>query len=94
MARDQKRHASDKEVAGVPPVAAAVSSGGSPYEVDQTLSQTQLRIMSCLQVIAMLLEKNDAYLPIFLRLEKELEIEKAKRDTIERARRYLPRLPH
>ncbi|AML51693.1 hypothetical protein RC74_10845 [Falsihalocynthiibacter arcticus] len=78
----------------MPPVAAAVSSGGSPYEVDQTLSQTQLRIMSCLQVIAMLLEKNDAYLPIFLRLEKELEIEKAKRDTIERARRYLPRLPH
>lgn len=92
MARDQKTHASDKEVVGVPSV--AVSSGGSPYEIDQTLSQTQLRIMSCLQIIAILLEKNDAYLPIFLRLEKELEIEKAKRDTIERARRYLPRLPH
>jgi len=29
MARDQKTHASDKEVADVPPVAAPVSSGSS-----------------------------------------------------------------
>ncbi|SFL02495.1 hypothetical protein [Celeribacter marinus] len=91
MARDQKTHASDKEVPVVPP--GAVSFGASPCKVDQSLSQ-HLRIMSCLQAIAILLEKNDAYLPIFLRLEKELEIEQAKRDTIERARRYLPRQPH
>ncbi|MBU2935159.1 MULTISPECIES: hypothetical protein [Pacificibacter] len=37
MARDQKTHASDKEVAEVPPVAAAVSSGGSPADPHPSL---------------------------------------------------------
>lgn len=76
----------------MPPV--AVSFGASPCKADQPLSQTQLRIMSCLQIIVILLEKNDAYLQIFLRLEKELEIEKTKRDTIKRVHQYLPCRPH
>ncbi|MBU2935167.1 MULTISPECIES: hypothetical protein [Pacificibacter] len=37
MARDQKRHASDKEVAEAPPVAAPVSSGSSHAEPHPSL---------------------------------------------------------
>jgi len=43
MARDQKRHASDKEVADVPPVAAPVSSGSS-HGKTQT-QQDQMRAL-------------------------------------------------
>lgn len=48
------------------------------------------RIQSCLQTIALLLETNHAYLPVFLRLEEELEAEQKIRDTIERSKKYLP----
>ena len=91
MARDRKRHANDKGTPMAPPV--AVSDGMNELP-EQTLSANELRIYSCLQTIAILLEENPAYLPIFLRLEKELEIEQEKRRSIERARRYLANPPH
>ena len=52
-------------------------------------SQNLVRIRSCLQTVAALLETNHVYLPIFLRLEKELEAEQLKQDAISRARKYL-----
>lgn len=71
----------------------AVSDGMGEFP-EQTISTSELRIYSCLQTIAILLEENPAYLPIFLRLEKELKIEQEKRKSIERARRYLANPPH
>lgn len=91
MARDRKRHANDKGTPMASPIAVSDGMGEVP---EQTFSASELRIYSCLQTIAILLEKNPAYLPIFLRLEKELEIEQEKRKSIERARRYLPNPPH
>lgn len=91
MARDRKRHANDKGT----PIASSVAVSDDMDELpEQTFSANELRIFSCLQTIAVLLEKNPAYLPIFQRLEKELEIEQEKRNSIERARRYLANPPH
>ncbi|MCV2894515.1 hypothetical protein [Lentibacter sp. XHP0401] len=87
MARDRKRHASDKKVPPAPPVAVVVSPDALTSSLFDAKHQ---RIQSCLQTVAILLETNDAYLPIFLRLERELEAEQRKRDTIARARKYLP----
>jgi len=55
-------------------------------------SQKLTRIRSCLQTVAILLETNHAYLPIFLRLEQELEAEQSKQDAIARSRTYLTSL--
>lgn len=52
-------------------------------------SQKLLRIRSCVQTVAILLETNHAYLPIFLRLEQELKAEQARQDAIARSRTYL-----
>lgn len=57
---------------------------------EEALRQKLERIQSCLQTIALLVESNHAYLPIFLRLEQELEAEQKIRDTIERSKKYLP----
>lgn len=59
---------------------------------DEAISPTLLRIRSCLQTVALLLETNHEYLPIFLRLEQELEAEQKNNAAIERSRKYLPRL--
>lgn len=52
-------------------------------------SQKLARIRSCLQTVAALLETNPAYLPVFLRLEQELETEQLKQDAIARSKTYL-----
>ena len=87
MARDRTRYAYDKGVPAAPPV--GMLSGLAPSRPDPPTT-TQLRILACLQTVAILLESNDAYLPIFLRLERELEAEAAKQEIIARARTYLP----
>jgi hypothetical protein len=52
-------------------------------------SQKLLRIRSCMQTVAALMETNHVYLPIFLRLEEELKKELLEQDAIARARKYL-----
>ncbi|WP_299416230.1 hypothetical protein [uncultured Sulfitobacter sp.] len=55
-------------------------------------NQTQqlARIRSSLRTVAILLEANHAYLPLFLRLEQELIAEQSKHDAIARSKKYLP----
>lgn len=105
MARDRKRHAQDEEVPVAPPAAALSSPRQSaslhaPIRLSlvkatklprphKPQSQKLARIRSCLQTVAILLETNHAYLPIFLRLEQELEAEQARQDAIARSRTYL-----
>jgi hypothetical protein len=43
-----------------------------------------------METVALLLEADTAYLPIFLRLEHELEAAQADQDALERSRSYLP----
>ena len=45
----------------------------APQSPQSPQSRKLARIRSCLQTVATLLEANHAYLPIFLRLEHELE---------------------
>lgn len=105
MARDRKRHAQDREVPTAPFATATVFSGRSSGEMFEAIclgkvhnqarketAQTQKleRIQSCLETVAILLQTSHAYLPIFLRLEQELEIERTKSDALARARSYLP----
>jgi recombinational DNA repair protein RecT len=105
MARDQKRHVQNREVPTVPLDAAAVFSkpphcakfenicSGTAYnQARKEATQTQKleRIQSCLETVAALLQTSRVYLPIFLRLEQELEIEKTKSAALARARSYLP----
>lgn len=45
------------------------------------------RIKDALKTVAILLEKNPAYLPLFLRLEAELKTNAELQETFERARR-------
>lgn len=68
----------------------ALSKVGIQPRNEKVLRQKLERIQSCLQTIALLVETNHAYLPIFLRLEQELEAEQKIRDTIERSKKYLP----
>lgn len=44
------------------------------------------RIEVALELVAMLLDENDAYLPIFLRLESELEAARVSSSALARAR--------
>lgn len=104
MARDQKRHAQDREVPTALRAAANVFSEPLHGEIfkaiclgkvhnqarkEATQTQKLERIQSCLETVAVLLQTSHVYLPIFLRLEQELEIEKAKSDALARARSYL-----
>ena len=88
MARDRKRHANVREVQSIPPVDAV--SALPPHRLDCQKETKHHRILACLQIIATLLEKDEAYLPIYLRLERELEAESEKQEIIARARKYLP----
>jgi hypothetical protein len=103
MPRDRKRIVRDKDgqTAG-PPVDTASSplqSTGhhTPIRLSRLKvtkpparhSQELARIRSCLRTVATLLETNHAYLPIFLRLEQELEAERLTQDAIARSRKYL-----
>ena len=88
MARDRTRHAQDKEVLKAPSV--APTSALLPYCLDCQKETKRQRILACLKTVAILLEKDEAYLPIFLRLERELEAESEKQEIIARARKYLP----
>lgn len=105
MARDQKRHAQDREVPTAPLAAATVFSvppHGEIFEAiclgkvhnqareEATQTKKLERIQSCLETVAVLLQTSHVYLPIFLRLEQELEIEKTKSAALARARSYLP----
>jgi hypothetical protein len=105
MARDQKRHAQDREVPTAPLAAALVffePPRGEIFEAiflgkvynqarkEATQTQKLERIQSCLETVAVLLQTSHVYLPIFLRLEQELEIEKTKSAALARARSYLP----
>ena len=47
------------------------------------------RILNCLAYLAKLLEKDEVYLPIFLRFEAELERVRRDQDALKRARTYL-----
>lgn len=106
MAREQKRHARDKEVPLAPHVHA--SSGARPAPMpshtpillslvksnkrkksDNDQTQQLARIRSSLRTVAILLETNHAYLPLFLRLEEELLAEQSKQDAIARSKKYL-----
>lgn len=46
------------------------------------------RIKSCLQTVAELVEHDEAYLPIFLRLEAELQAATNRQAALERAKSY------
>jgi hypothetical protein len=105
MARDRRRYAQDEEVPVAPPFDTASSllqPTGHHTPIRLPLLKATLlpaphspksrklaRIRSCLQTVATLLEANHAYLPIFLRLEQELEAERLKQEAIARSRKYL-----
>lgn len=93
MARDQKRHAQDVEVSLAPLATAMPPNDPIPvvHAARSTdASQHLLRIRRCMETVALLLEADTAYLPIFLRLEHELEAAQADQDALERSRSYLP----
>lgn len=46
------------------------------------------RVKSCLQTVAELVEHDEAYLPIFLRLEAELQAATNRQEALERAKSY------
>jgi len=48
----------------------------------------EARIHNALRIIAKLLEDDEAYLPVFLRLEAELDEVKARHSALDRARAY------
>ncbi len=49
----------------------------------------EIRIRESLSILAVLLEEDDVYLPIFLRLEKELQTVRDQQDALTRARSYI-----
>jgi len=51
-----------------------------------TVHNTEERVRNALRIVATLLEHDEAYLPIFLRLETELQALERKRDALDRAR--------
>ena len=51
-----------------------------------TVLNTEERVRNALGIVATLLEHDEAYLPIFLRLETELQALERKRDALDRAR--------
>jgi hypothetical protein len=108
MARDRRRHAQKEGLPAmaVPPGDAMPSTlSHTGHQACVRLSHVKpphetmphakhlSRITSCLQTVAILLETNHAYLPIFLRLEAELKDEQLKQDAITRSKIYLPRMP-
>ena len=53
----------------------------------------EARIQDALTIVAELLEHDEAYVPVFTRLEEELERVQAQRDALSRARAYLRARP-
>ena len=51
-----------------------------------TVHNAEERVRNALRIVATLLEHDEAYLPIFLRLETELQALERKRDALDRAR--------
>jgi hypothetical protein len=80
MAREQKRHANRQETAN-DLAAPGVSFPGSKRNVED-------RILNALAVVADLLDHDEAYLSIFLRLEAELEKAKAQQSALKRAKSF------
>lgn len=93
MARDRTRHSQGRGVAAATSDR-AMSSGGPAVRgqsgTDSAVSRQIQRILSCMETVAMLLETDEAFLPIFIRLERELEAAQAAQDALERSRAYLP----
>ena len=49
------------------------------------------RLLAALGVVAQLVVEDQDFLPVFEHLEQELAVVQSRADTIERARRYLPK---
>lgn len=49
------------------------------------------RLLAALGVVAQLVVEDQDFLPVFAHLEQELAVVQSRADTIERARRYLPK---
>jgi hypothetical protein len=93
MARDWEGHACDEPALIAPPAAAMppnepVAAAHARRSTDA--SQHLVRIRRCIETVALLLAADPAYLPIFLRLERELKAAQADQDALERSRYYLP----
>lgn len=73
-----------------PPTRLSLVKTINPTRQQTRHAENLRRIRSCLQTVAVLLETNHAYLPIFLRLEEELAAEQLKQDALSRSKTYLP----
>lgn len=62
---------------------------GRPGQARHGAQSAEQRIENALRIVAELLEQDDSYLPIFLRLEAELKKVDARSAALNRARAYL-----
>jgi hypothetical protein len=69
-----------------------LTAAPSSRKRDKTQNKEQ-RIAKALRIVAALLEKDEAYLPIFLRLEAELEALEKRKAALSRARTYIDMNP-
>jgi hypothetical protein len=82
----------DRPSATSPSERAGISEQEPPAARTGTRPQSvEARIHNALHIVAELLQHDDAYLPIFLRLEGELESARAQSAALSRARAYLRR---
>lgn len=54
----------------------------------RSASRTENRILGAIRIVATLVETDEGYLPIFLRLESELKKEREKTAALQRVRAY------
>lgn len=74
-------------------IAAERSSTARPTRKLGSTQTKEQRIAKALGIVAALLEKDEAYLPIFLRLEAELEALEKRKAALSRARTYIELSP-
>ena len=74
---------------GSAPILLSLIKSNKRKKSDNDQTQQLVRIRSSLRTVAILLETNHVYLPLFLRLEEELLAEQSKHDAIARSRKYL-----